>query len=69
MYSMLGFGLPSGYEWIIILAVALLIFGSRLPKMMRGLGSSVKEFRSGMEESTADASASTDAGKKSEADK
>jgi TatA/E family protein of Tat protein translocase len=39
---------------LIVLIVALLIFGSRLPKMMRGLGSSVKEFRHGMEESTDD---------------
>lgn len=52
MNSMLGFAMPGGWEWLVVLIVALLIFGSRLPKMMRGLGSSVKEFRSGMEDAT-----------------
>ena len=39
----LAFGI-SGWEWLIILVVALLLFGRRLPDIMRGLGSSVKEF-------------------------
>lgn len=43
------FGL-SGWELIIILIVALLLFGKRLPDIMRGMGSSVKEFKKGMEE-------------------
>ncbi|TVR46088.1 MAG: twin-arginine translocase TatA/TatE family subunit [Planctomycetota bacterium] len=60
MLSTLGFGLPGGYEWIIILVVALLIFGSRLPRIMRGLGSSVREFRDGMEDSESGAKALKD---------
>ncbi|MGE0706467.1 MAG: twin-arginine translocase TatA/TatE family subunit [Planctomycetota bacterium] len=44
----LGFGLPSGPEWLVVLVVALLIFGSRLPKVMRSLGQSVNEFKRGM---------------------
>ena len=44
----LAFGLPSGPEWIVVLVVALLIFGSRLPKVMRSLGQSVNEFKRGM---------------------
>lgn len=43
------FGL-SGWELIIILIVALLLFGKRLPDIMRGMGSSVREFKKGMEE-------------------
>jgi sec-independent protein translocase protein TatA len=45
----LAFGF-SGWEWLIVMVVALLLFGRRLPDIMRGLGSSVKEFKKGMEE-------------------
>jgi sec-independent protein translocase protein TatA len=43
-------GLPGGSEWLIILIIALLIFGSRLPSVMRSLGKSINEFKRGMEE-------------------
>ncbi len=45
--------MPGHMEWIIVLIIALLIFGPRLPKVMRSLGQSVHEFKEGMEESTA----------------
>ena len=35
-------------EMIVILIVALLIFGLRLPSVMRSLGSSVNEFKRGV---------------------
>ncbi|MFM2092197.1 MAG: hypothetical protein RLZZ127_2686 [Planctomycetota bacterium] len=50
--SILAFNLPGGFEWIIILVVALLIFGPKLPSIMRGLGGSVKEFKKGMSDDT-----------------
>ena len=37
-----------GPELIVILIVALLIFGSRLPQTMRNLGKSVNEFKRGL---------------------
>jgi len=38
-------------EWIIILIVVLLLFGStQLPRLARSLGSAQKEFRKGMNE-------------------
>ncbi len=45
---MFAFGLPGNTEMIVILIVALLIFGSRLPAVMRSLGSSVNEFKKGV---------------------
>jgi sec-independent protein translocase protein TatA len=42
------FQLPGGGEWIIILFIALLVFGSRLPSVMRSLGKGVSEFKRGV---------------------
>lgn len=40
---------PGGTQWIIILFVALLLFGRRLPEIMKGLGGSIREFKKGMD--------------------
>ena len=45
-----GLGMPSGFEWVVIMVIGLLLFGKNLPSVMRGLGGSVKEFKKGMEE-------------------
>jgi sec-independent protein translocase protein TatA len=47
-------GFPGGWEWFVILLIALLIFGSRLPSVMRSLGSSINEFKRGMNEEAKD---------------
>lgn len=47
---MLAFSFPGGSEWIIILIVALLVFGPRLPSVMRSLGRSINEFKKGLKE-------------------
>ena len=40
-----------GHELLIVLAIAILLFGAtRLPKLARSLGSSVTEFKKGVNE-------------------
>ena len=46
--NFLFFGLPGGGEWFIILFVALLVFGRRLPEVARAMGKSVNEFKHGL---------------------
>ena len=41
-------GLPGGTEFLVIGLIALLLFGSRLPKVAKGLGRSIVEFKKGI---------------------
>ena len=45
MFSSIG-----PFELIVVLVLALLLFGNRLPETMRSLGRSVNEFKRGMRE-------------------
>ena len=52
--SILLIGVPGGWELIIIAIVILLLFGGRkIPELMRGLGSGIKEFKEASKDKSA----------------
>ncbi len=59
------FSMPGATEWIVILVVALLLFGKRLPEVARGLGQSITEFKRGLQNITDDISIATQNAEKS----
>lgn len=47
----IGFGLPGGYELLIVAVIFLLLFGgAKLPSLMRNMGRSINEFKAGMQD-------------------
>lgn len=44
-------GMPGGMEWILIAFVVLLLFGGKkIPELMKGLGSGIKNFKQAVKE-------------------
>lgn len=62
---MLGFinGL-SPYHVLLVLIVALLLFGNRLPEVARSIGKAINEFKRGMRETNDDSDRDSIAGSK-----
>lgn len=43
-------GLPGAPEWVLIVAVVILLFGGKkIPELMRGLGKGIREFNDAKE--------------------
>ena len=49
-YSFAMFGMPGHLELIIVVVVVLLLFGNRVPSIMRSLGKGVVEFKKGVQD-------------------
>ncbi|MFY7670664.1 twin-arginine translocase TatA/TatE family subunit [Tenacibaculum sp. MEBiC06402] len=48
-------GIPGGYQILIVLVVVLLLFGGKkIPELMKGLGSGIKEFKDATKEDSSD---------------
>ncbi|MDP8217716.1 MAG: twin-arginine translocase TatA/TatE family subunit [Candidatus Theseobacter exili] len=62
--------MPGTWEWLIILAVILLLFGARkLPEIARNLGKGIREFKKASKDISSDLDCSedkTEQGKKPE---
>ena len=48
MMSMLAFNIPGGGELWVVVIIALLLFGRRLPEVGRSLGKGITEFKKGL---------------------
>ena len=47
----LGFGMPGGWELVVIVLVVVLLFGAKkIPELARGLGRGIREFKDASKE-------------------
>jgi sec-independent protein translocase protein TatA len=60
MHPIFALGLPHGAEWLYILLGVVVLFGAdRIPKLARGLGKSLGEFKKAKEEFEKEVSAAS----------
>lgn len=54
-FASLFLGIVGPWQWVIIIAAVLLLFGGRkIPELMRGLGGGIKEFKNAMKDEDKD---------------
>ena len=51
----LAFFTPGPWQFVIVLLVVLVLFGNRLPSIMRSLGEGITEFKKGIKGGESDA--------------
>lgn len=44
-----GYGMPGPMEMMVIAVIVLLLFGNRLPSVMRSMGRGIVEFKKGVQ--------------------
>jgi sec-independent protein translocase protein TatA len=51
MNTVLAFGMPGGWEWIVIVLFVVIFFGAKkIPEIARGLGKGIREFKDATKE-------------------
>ncbi len=58
--NMLAFMTMGPFEWGVVLVVAVLIFGRRLPEIAKGMGKSLTEFKKGVKEAQTEVTSAAD---------
>lgn len=49
--SILAFGMPGGWELVVIVLVIILLFGAKkIPELAKGLGKGIREFKDASKE-------------------
>lgn len=49
--SILAFGMPGGWELVVIVLVVVLLFGAKkIPELAKGLGKGIREFKDASKE-------------------
>ena len=51
MNTVLAFGMPGGWEWIVIVLFVVIFFGAKkIPEIARGMGKGIREFKDATKE-------------------
>ncbi len=51
MNTLLAFGFPGGWEWIVIVLFVVIFFGAKkIPEIARGMGKGIREFKDATKE-------------------